>query len=537
MQTRQNAGRFRELEVLERLQASLPAEFEIFHELTWHAVDSQSDQHGEIDIIVLAPNGAILLIEVKAGAVDVRNGSIFKLYGKTEHDVGRQCRIQYGAIVHRLNQVGLRTFVTNCLVIPDYRIDTEVALVSLPRERIIDAQDYDVMGTRIRDMLAGRTSASDKEAIRQFLRNEFHVAIDLKTMQSQLRGAVEQLSDGLATWVPRITTPSGCVRIQATAGSGKTQLAMRLMIDAVRKKQSVLYVCFNRPLADHIARIAPTQVQVASFHELCIDAYRREKGEPDFADKTIFEKAAAHYVAGSASTQQRLNLLIVDEGQDFEPAWLEALVVQLKPDGRLYLLEDRDQRLYEREEFELTDAVMIDCNDNFRSPRAVCETINAFALSDTFIRSRNPYAGVTPGFHSYSTDAELIAQTALAIDGMLARGFVQEDIVILTSHGRAKSRLQNTTVLGGYLLRRFAGNYTPGGEPSWSEGRITVDSVFRFKGQSAPAVILAEFDFEDLTALERRKLFVGLTRACLAIDVVLSVRVEKALAAALGNNP
>ena len=48
--------------------------------------------------------------------------------------------------------------------------------------------------------------------------------------------------------------------------------------------------------------------------------------------------------------------------------------------------------------------------------------------------------------------------------------------------------------------------------------------VYRFKGQSAPALIFTEIDFEDMTDLVLRKLFVGMTRARLKLVLVMSDR-------------
>lgn len=58
-----------------------------------------------------------------------------------------------------------------------------------------------------------------------------------------------------------------------------------------------------------------------------------------------------------------------------------------------------------------------------------------------------------------------------------------------------------------------------------------VESLRRFKGQSAPVVVLynIDIDFDTVTDAERRKLFVGLTRGQLRVDLVLSERAERAL--------
>jgi hypothetical protein len=54
-----DAGRYRELEVLERLRDYLPPGFEVFHNIALHTIHGGRDCYGEIDIAVLSPAAAI----------------------------------------------------------------------------------------------------------------------------------------------------------------------------------------------------------------------------------------------------------------------------------------------------------------------------------------------------------------------------------------------------------------------------------------------------------------------------------------------
>ena len=531
---RTDAGLYRELDVLDRLQQSLPDSFEIFHSIEWHSIDKGGDRHGEVDLVILGPAGNILLMEVKAGKVILRNGGMFKLYSsqERERDVGQQCRVQYSAMVNRLKEAGLRTRVTNCLVLPDYAIgDSHVA--AIPRERIIDAAGYDYLGTRVQEILAGGHGNADRDALRHFLKGEFRVSTNLSVLRDQIKDVTHQLADGLATWAPRIHSPSGVMRIQATAGSGKTQLALRLLEDAAAQSQSALYVCYNRSLADHMIAIAPPRALVSSFHELCVDHYRRRHEEPDFASPGIFERITNAYLTDSETFAPRFDVVVVDEAQDIEPGWMASLLPQLKDDGRLYVLEDDDQRLYDREGFDLSDAVTITCRDNYRSPQSICQVINAFSLAERSVVSRSPYRGEYPGFHKYGSGKDVVGTTADVAKELLARGFGISDIVVLTGHGRSKSVLLNSERIGPHTTRRFTGAFTKNSNPIWTEGDLLVESVFRFKGQSAPAVILSEVDFVELAPLEKRKLFVGMTRAQMAVEIVVSDTAESVFAALL----
>ena len=73
-------------------------------------------------------------------------------------------------------------------------------------------------------------------------------------------------------------------------------------------------------------------------------------------------------------------------------------------------------------------------------------------------------------------------------------------------------------------------DYDASSRPVYSDSDVMTWSVYRFKGQSAPAVVLAEIDFETLDDTAIRKLFVGATRATMKLVLVF---VESGESAAL----
>ena len=531
---RLDAGRFRELDVLERLREHLPAQFEVFHSIGLHSLQGPHDRYGEIDVAILAPDGSLLLMEVKAGAVVLRNGEIFKVYNDAECNVARQSLTQRAALQNRLGEAHLRTPLLSCLVLPDYTLD-DTQLVSIPRERIIDATRFDMMVTLVQEWLSSVHSDVDRSALRRLLLNQFCATPNLDVLRDQLRGTVRHLADGLATWVPRVESLSGIYCVQATAGSGKTQLALQLLETAASSQLKALYVCYNRSLADYVRKIAPTRVEVVNYHDLCVDHHRRHHGEPDFAASGAFDAMVDTYQLASASFPARLDLLIIDEAQDFAPGWVDSVGNLLKRGGRLYLLEDAHQRLYQQDDFELEGAVVIRCQDNFRSPGAICDVINSLALAPS-IRSMNPYRGDLPDILTYESDAQLVAGVEAAVNALLARGFALNDIAVVTGRGRNNSALLNRAQIGAWCTRRFTGEFDRSGEALWSAGDLLIESVYRYKGQSAPAVIVAEFDFKELDEHARRKLFVALTRAQMAASLVLSTDAERCLMAEVHAN-
>lgn len=176
-----------------------------------------------------------------------------------------------------------------------------------------------------------------------FLSNRFEVLPDVATHIGQVQQATTQLASGLATWVPRITHTEQLYQIEATAGSGKTQLALALLAQAAAQGQKARYVCFNRPLADHLARLAPARCEVTTFHQLCRDHAEQQGQSLDFSDAQVFERITQQYLQDAATLPARLGLLILDESQDLHPAWVDALSQALLPDGRLYVMGDSQQ--------------------------------------------------------------------------------------------------------------------------------------------------------------------------------------------------
>ncbi|MCY7307715.1 MAG: ATP-binding domain-containing protein, partial [Rhodoferax sp.] len=117
---------------------------------------------------------------------------------------------------------------------------------------------------------------------------------------------------------------------------------------------------------------------------------------------------------------------------------------------------------------------------------------------------------------------DVVPCTVKAVERCLQRGFDLADIAIVSLRGRERSLLQGLDRLGNWTLRRFTGRYDAGGGAIWTEGKLLIDSVRRFKGQASRAIVLTECDLVQLDPMSRRLLFVGLTRARVHLEWVMS---------------
>jgi hypothetical protein len=527
-------GAYRERDVLNMLARGLPDSFDVFHSINWSTADREMQFFGEIDLAVVSPLGNLVLLEVKSGKVQENADAIRKKYGLNYSNIGAQIRRLQSAIQCRLEEAHLsQVSINTLLVLPDHRLTQEI--VAYPSERIVDALGFEQLCARILALIdaqgGGQGNTLNRQALMDFLSNRFDVQPDVGASLKHLQRTTMHLANGLATWVPLIHHDSGVFQIEATAGSGKTQLAIKLLSQASAGGLSALYLCYNRPLADLMRQLSPSRgVECSTLHQFARDTAERDGVALDFQSPDVFETMTQHLVHVSGQSGRLFDYVIVDESQDFESEWIEACHCLLRDHGRLYVMGDASQQVYARESFEVDGAVHISCWDNFRSPRRVVSVINMLGLTPKPVNARSLFDGQTPHFATWAP-GQLTPLVALekALKSLWQEGYSASQVAVLCWDGSQTVQRLALKTLAGKTVKHFTGQFSPDGDPVWVEGELLVESLRRFKGQSAPVVVLYNVDFDTLTQEDRRKLFVGLTRAQLRVDVVLSERAALAL--------
>ena len=525
----------REIETLAVLERHLPASLIVFHGVHWTRVQQGFAVIGEIDFAVLGPSGRVLLIEQKSGFLDETPDGLVKTYAAgARKQAARQIGRMLDGIKRRLAAAapGESLTLDYLLYCPDYRVKDKGSAGVAP-ERIIDAAERDALCLRIAAAFPDEPARPAlARRLHDFFADVLHLAPDTAALVGRAEQMVTRLSGGLATWARRLEFAPFRLRVIGTAGSGKTQLALAVLADAARAGRRALYVCFNRPLADHLARHAPEGSEVATFHQLCDRRLRASGYQPDFSVADAFDDLARRFAALDAGADQ-VDELVIDEGQDFDAAWVEPLLRRLAPGGRAWWLEDPMQRLYERPAVELPGWVTLHAQVNYRSPRNVLAYVNRLLAPAPAVEPAGPIADGEVEFLDYGDAAELLDRSKRAVTLALQAGFRKQDIALVTFSGREKSRLLAVDTLGPHRLKSATGRYDLFGVPQYTEGDLLIETVYRFKGQAAPCVILAEVDFEVLDGRALRKLFVGMTRASMRLIVVLSRPAAAALMARL----
>lgn len=138
--------------------------------------------------------------------------------------------------------------------------------------------------------------------------------------------------------------------IRGVAGSGKTMiLACRAKyLGKLNPGWRILVLCYNISLANFIRQMieeieieTESRVEVYNFHNW---GYKNW----GLKDEGLIEELIARIKNGDVAAP-RYDAILIDEGQDFEPAWLRLAYTTLNPETRSFLLvEDRAQQIYYR---------------------------------------------------------------------------------------------------------------------------------------------------------------------------------------------
>lgn len=407
------------------------------------------------------------------------------------------------------------------LYCPDYRVrDPQTA--GLVPERIIDAGRRDQLVQLVQAILPEGEDHPQAREVHRFLQDVIQLETDVSALMGRARALVTRVSGGLAHWARQLDMRPYRLRVTGTAGSGKTQLALAEYRQAIDQGRRPLYVCFNRPLADHFTTIAPAGGTACTFHMLCDRRIRASGETPDFTRQDAFEHLVARSVNIPLRDDELFDTVIVDEGQDFPEAWRDLILRHARPEARILWLEDPLQNLYGRPPVLLPGWVGIRAISNFRSPRPVVRMLGNLLPSELPLEAASPFDTGEVEFLVYRDTEEMLQKVREAIRLCYSAGFRKEDLALVSYHGRESSALMRHDQLGSHRLRSFTGRYDLFGQPLYSEGELLMESVFRFKGQAAPAVIFAEIDFQDLDDKALRRLFVGATRATMKLVLVIA---------------
>ena len=125
--------------------------------------------------------------------------------------------------------------------------------------------------------------------------------------------------------------------------------------------------------------------------------------------------------------------------------------------------------------------------------------------------------------HQYEEDNEQEKIVAHRLNELQRTGFKLDEIVIVSCHGQQKAAFRELEKVGQYSLRKSTAQYDDNGQQIYTNGQVYFETIYRFKGQQSPAIIVIDINEEvEDNDSARRLLYCAMTRATVRLELLVS---------------
>ena len=515
---------------LELMRSGLPPTYIVYHGVNWTKGWSSRPVFGEADFVVVNGAGSILVIEQKSGALEETPDGLVKRYPDGKKSVGSQIHRTLNGLRDKFKrQTGRQLDVDYLLYCPDHKL-ISVTAAGLDQERIVDSRRAEKLCEVIETFLPQAPSTVDGDRVKRFFEQRIDLVPDIHSRIVEGDKRYVAATGELASTIMNLAGNPLRLAIRGTAGCGKTQVALQLWNSAVLSGKRPLLICFNRDLKEKMKSLAGRGGVVETWYGV-IDQVLKSMGEPiNHAAGADWEKAVARVAELSSEipSEWKFDLVIVDEGQDFDPEWRDYLECDLlcSSNADFIWMDDPDQAIqYGRSPSDRSwprkGWVGYRAARNFRSPKSISSYIRAL-LPEFEFENANPSKGDDVAVTRIETLGDLAKSVGKVIDQLIKRGYRQEDISVISLRGVQSASLSKVDKVGRHVLARPTGEYDLLGNQVWTQGKVRFDTIRRFKGQQSPVVILTDVEPQNKLdqSLRRRLLYTGLTRATERVEII-----------------
>ena len=316
-----------------KLHASLRRlsdEWTVFHSVAWQANRNGKPSDGEADFVLAHPRRGLIMIEVKGGGIKLEGGRWWSLNPEGRHPIKNpfeQAVSSKHSLVRYLRDAGLPHLAAgHAVAFPDIT-KTGGFGPNAPADLIIDRgdlKDIEAAISRVvtHSKLDGELNDGQMMRITALLSPTTIVRALLRDELADVGARLIHLTEQQFRVLDLLRRQRRAL-IVGGAGTGKSILAVERARRLAPEGFSVLLTCFNRPLAEHLAKDfeGNPKVMVKSFHSLLFWQMKKAGMEvPANPEQDWWEKESAERLVEAAEKNElHFDALVVDEGQDFPP--------------------------------------------------------------------------------------------------------------------------------------------------------------------------------------------------------------------------
>ncbi len=294
-----------------------------------------------------------------------------------------------------------------------------------------------------------------------------------------------------------------------TAGTGKTFIAMEKAQRCAAQGKRVLLTCYNQFLVGWLREnVTDAGITINHFHGFLTEVLTAQgllqpveiREDSAFFNEVLPNKGYDYF--DSLPDEQKFDVVIIDEGQDFQELWLLCLETMLKKDGEMYVFADPNQNLFQggldglRSRCDISKQKL---TYNLRN----ADTINSWLtpLAGGHVTRSKLMNGMPVTHLTYRSQEEEKRMLEKEVGRLVSQGLPLHRILILSPYRKENSCLKDASKLKDWPIIDFLSK----------EHGIRFTTIRKFKGLEADVVFL--IDVKDSRACTPADVYVGASRA------------------------
>lgn len=515
-----------ELKIYKVLQESTLDGY-VFHSLL--LPDHANKVIGEIDFVLVTQHG-ILCLEVKGGEVLFEEGKWIKIDKYDNNYIGgegpfKQALGNMFAFISKAKQTFPATHAIHATTIGCGVMFPDISFDAFGMEydpRWIYDQKYAFKSIddyllnlyacwKERSITSGRhvekLSDTQIEGIHKRLRSDFYFKVKLPAIIQAIDGQQILLTQEQFLLYESLFD-NRRVLIEGGAGTGKTMIAADLFAREVEKGAKVLFLTFNKLLAETLKKRLKTPndaSQISCIHDYYINCTGlKEPTDPSKLNSFYSQELPESFSQLESHQKPIFDMVIVDEAQDILATMnlmnIEEMIDGGFASGRWYLFYDSNQNLYNKEFDEgmalINEYAPFKFNlvKNCRNTRQIAryiEDTTSIPTGKVF-----PITGEEVERIVVKDEGELLSEVQRIVKSLMKDGVSLSDVVILSSHRFENSGLSKVTKEPFKSICKFMVTKPE----SWflaPPDTLRFITAYAFKGLETSVVIMIDFESGD----------------------------------------
>jgi hypothetical protein len=502
---------FSEKKVFEKLK-SVSEKYDVFYSKRFVTDGVGKKPEFEIDFIIADPCKALVCLEVKGGMINY-DGASDKWYQNSQVMIKKpdsQASTAAHSLANNYKDLIIDMPVGWGLCFPDCSVTNNNSLPSsISKEQLIDQDQLHYIADSLPYLFDFiKQQNPSRNGIRKWQYEQFKSLLlrgigfvqILSTRIKYDEQRFVELTDYQLGLFKRATSNKNIIT-KGPAGSGKTIVAKTLANDFLADGKTVLFLCFNRTLANKIRYEFDRNqegLEVKTFHSFARNII--EKVDPEWWRENSSKEEEFWNLEVPMKLEEYINhvdqkfdVLIIDEGQDFKEFWYEILFHQIKDEGQKFIFLDAMQNIFDHYSTipNSPNFFHYELPENCRNTQNIVKYLSKHSGSEILYFEKTPI-GSEVAIKSFNGKSEKLKFLQDEISTLIGKeNIIPEQILILLNSKEAESSISELDSIGKLSLKALDN------KARFQKNTINFTTINTFKGLEADIVFILDSHLID----------------------------------------